>query len=173
MQHLWTPWRYEYVSGLTEDSCGCVLCDAIADGPSGDEAGLVLFRAEHNFVIINKYPYTSGHVMVAPYEHVADLLDLTPAQRDETLRLAQACESILKESYSPHGFNIGLNIGKAAGAGVIDHLHLHIVPRWLGDASFMSATAETRIVPETPEGTFSRLRPLFDQLEPGSFTEKT
>jgi len=172
MEHLWTPWRFEYVSGLTEDSSGCVLCDAIARGASGDEAGLVLFRAEHNFVIINKYPYNSGHLMVAPYDHVADLLTLTPEQRDEMMRLAQACESTLNKAYSPHGFNIGLNIGKAAGAGVVDHLHLHIVPRWLGDASFMSTTAETRIVPETPEGTFSRLRPLFDGLDRGSFTEK-
>ena len=141
---------------------GCVLCNAVASGPEHDEENLVLHRARRNYVIINKFPYSNGHLMVAPFEHVADLGTARPEQLDEMMRLAQACETILGEAYGPDGYNIGMNIGRAAGAGVVEHHHLHIVPRWIGDASFMSATAETRVIPETPEGTFARLRPLFE-----------
>lgn len=141
---------------------GCVLCNAVASGPERDEENLVLHRARRNYVIINKYPYSNGHLMIAPFEHVADLGSASGAQLDEMMQLAQACETILGKAYGPDGFNIGMNIGRAAGAGVIEHHHLHIVPRWIGDASFMSATADTRVIPETPGGTFARLRPLFE-----------
>jgi len=160
MERLWTPWRYEYVTGV-DKATGCVLCDVIAGGAEQDEEMLVLHRARHNYVIINKYPYSNGHLMVAPFEHVADLGGASGEQLDELMRLARACETILREAYGPDGFNIGMNIGRAAGAGVIEHHHLHIVPRWTGDASFMSATADTRVIPETPDGTYARLRPLF------------
>jgi ATP adenylyltransferase len=142
---------------------GCILCAATSGVLERDADTLVLFRGQRNYVIINKYPYSSGHLMVAPYEHVADLRSASTEQISEMMRLAQACETILSEAYDPEGFNIGMNIGKAAGAGVVDHQHLHIVPRWTGDASFMSATADTRVIPETPDGTYARLRPMFDQ----------
>ncbi len=172
MERLWTPWRYEYVSGLGDEVEGCVLCDAVAGGPEHDEAKLVLYRGSLNYVIINKYPYTSGHLMVAPFEHVAELRASEPAQLDEMMRLARVCETILAESYNPHGFNIGMNIGRAAGAGIWEHQHLHVVPRWLGDASFMSATAQVRVIPETPETTFCRLRPQFDAHFSSEATEQ-
>jgi ATP adenylyltransferase len=140
---------------------GCILCSVIAEDPAHDRENLVLLRARFNYVIINKYPYSNGHLMVAPFEHVADLRHADADQLAEMMRLAQACETILSEAYSPEGFNIGMNIGRAAGAGVVEHHHLHIVPRWTGDASFMSATADTRVIPETPPDTFARLRPLF------------
>ena len=162
MERLWTPWRFEYVSSVGKIP-GCILCDAISAGPECDAENLVLFRGRLNYVIINKYPYNSGHLMVAPYEHVADLCSAAADQLNEMMRLAQACETILAEAYGPDGFNIGMNIGKAAGAGVVDHQHLHIVPRWTGDGSFMTATADTRVMPETPAGTFLRLRPMFDE----------
>jgi len=162
MDRLWTPWRYEYVSGLGEEVEGCVLCDAVAAGHETDEAKLVLYRGRLNYVIINKYPYTSGHLMVAPYEHIAELGESRDAQLAEMMQLARVCEQILADNYHPHGFNIGMNIGRAAGAGIWDHQHLHVVPRWLGDASFMSATADTRVIPEMPDATFARLRPIFD-----------
>ena len=162
MERLWTPWRFEYVSSVGKTS-GCILCAAISGDPERDADVLVLFRGRHNYVIINKYPYSSGHLMVAPYEHVADLRSAESEQLAEMMRLAQACETILLDAYGPEGFNIGMNIGKAAGAGVVDHQHLHIVPRWTGDASFMSSTADTRVVPETPDGTYARLRPMFEE----------
>lgn len=149
------------MSGLGKAS-GCVLCHPVEAGPARDRENLVLHRARRNYVIINKYPYSNGHLMVAPFEHVADLRGASREQLDEMMHLAQACETILHQAYGPDGFNIGMNIGRAAGAGVVEHHHLHIVPRWIGDASFMSATAGTRVIPETPDGTFARLRPLFE-----------
>ena len=163
MDHLWTPWRYEYVTGATRVP-GCLLCAAVEGGPPADEANLVLHRGTSNFVIINKYPYSSGHLMVAPLAHVAELTGSSDEQLAELMTLARACESILADAYKPDGFNIGMNLGKAAGAGVVDHQHLHIVPRWIGDASFMTTTADTRVVPESPAETFARLRPAFDDL---------
>jgi len=162
MERLWTPWRYDYVSSVGKVS-GCVLCHVVEGGTQDDAENLVLFRAALNYVIINKYPYSNGHLMVAPFRHVANLAAADAEQVGEMMRLAQACETILGEAYAPEGFNIGMNIGRAAGAGVHEHHHLHIVPRWTGDASFMSATADTRVIPETPQGTYERLRPLFER----------
>ncbi len=163
MDRLWTPWRYEYVSGATQVP-ECLLCAAVEGGPPADEDHLVLHRGTSNFVIINKYPYSSGHLMVAPLAHVAELTGSSDEQLAEMMTLARACESILAAAYEPDGFNIGMNLGKAAGAGVVDHQHLHIVPRWIGDASFMTTTADTRVVPESPAETFVRLRSAFDEL---------
>ena len=160
------------MSSIGDSEVGCILCHAVAGGPDEDEANLVLHRGRLNYVIINKYPYSNGHLMIAPYEHVADLRSSAGAQLDEMMRLARACENILRDAYGPHGFNIGMNIGKAAGAGVADHQHLHVVPRWLGDASFMSATAEIRVIPETSEATFARLRPGFDAYFSSKETEQ-
>lgn len=163
MDRLWTPWRYEYVTGATGVP-GCLLCAAVEDDPSEDEANLVLHRGTSNFVIINKYPYSNGHLMVAPFAHVAELTGSSDEQLAEMMTLARACETILGDAYKPDGLNIGMNLGKAAGAGVVDHQHLHIVPRWIGDASFMTTTADTRVVPESPAETFARLSPAFNEL---------
>ena len=143
---------------------GCLFCEAGADQPHADRDNLVLYRGDLNFVIINKYPYSNGHLMIAPFDHVADLRTASPQQLAEMMSLAQSCERILGDAYGPQGFNVGMNIGAAAGAGVVDHQHLHIVPRWTGDASFLTSTADTRVIPEVAEGTYDRLRPAFDEL---------
>ena len=150
---------------------GCLFCNAAAATRDTDGDNLVLHRAELNFVIINKYPYNNGHLMIAPFAHVADLDASSSDQLTEMMTLARSCERILRDAYDPQGFNIGLNLGAAAGAGVLDHLHLHIVPRWSGDASFLTATADTRVIPETPLGTYDRLRSAFEDLAPGDRAE--
>ncbi len=141
---------------------GCLFCTLASSPPDRDRERLVLYRGKLVFLVINRYPYTSGHLMVAPYAHVADLEGAAPAQLAELMALARAAEGILRTTYAPDGFNVGINIGEAAGAGVPGHLHLHLVPRWRGDTNFLGATAETRIVPETPEQTWDRLRPAFE-----------
>jgi len=164
MERLWTPWRFEYVTGQVAID-GCLFCWAVEGGEECDQERLVLHRAEHNFVIINKYPYNNGHLMVAPYAHVDDLEGSTSEQLAEMILLARACSGILRGAYCPHGFNIGMNLGAVAGAGVKDHAHLHVVPRWTGDVSFLTTTSDTRVVPELPEQTYERLRPEFATLE--------
>ena len=144
---------------------GCLFCWAVAGGEECDKERLVLHRAEHNFVIINKYPYSNGHLMVAPYAHVDDLESSAAEQLAEMILLARACEGILRGAYHPQGFNIGMNLGAVAGAGVKDHEHMHVVPRWMGDVSFLTTTSDTRVVPELPEQTYERLRPEFATLE--------
>lgn len=167
MEHLWTPWRYEYVSG-ERVSEGCLFCWAGGGENGDDEERLVLHRDRRCFVIVNKYPYNNGHLMVAPFEHLGDLASASPEVLQDVVSLARACETILRDTYRPDGFNLGMNLGAAAGAGVADHLHLHIVPRWTGDASFLTTTNRTRVVPETPGDTWSRLRPAFASLDPAT-----
>ena len=158
MDRLWTPWRYKYISGAKETS-GCIFCEKPAQ--TNDEENYIVHRAEHNFVILNAFPYTSGHMMVAPYEHVA-----TPEQaREETLlemmllsRMAVAC---LRSAYRPDGVNLGMNIGETAGAGVAGHIHMHVLPRWTGDANFMTTVAETRVIPEDLHETYGKLKSAF------------
>jgi len=155
MDHLWSPWRYRYVS--TARSAGrCVFCEKAAS--SDDRENLVVLRAERNFLLLNLYPYTTGHLMIAPYEHVATLSEAGPATLDEMMRLTAHAEKALGELYRPGGFNIGMNIGECAGAGVAGHIHMHVLPRWIGDASFISTVGETRVLPETLEVTYDRLR---------------
>jgi len=168
MDILRSPWRYDYVSSAAEPRA-CILClDSNAstgkndDDALKDEERLVLVRADHNFVIMNLYPYTSGHLMVAPYRHVGDLSETEPAQLAEMMSLTEKCTRILKQAYRPEGFNIGMNIGECAGAGVRNHIHLHVVPRWCGDVSFMTATSETRVLPEDIQEGYGRLRPMFE-----------
>ena len=164
VERLWTPWRFKYVTGQ-ETVPGCLFCWAVEEGEGYDKERLVLHRAQHNFVIINRYPYNNGHLMVAPYAHVDDLSSSAPEQLSEMILLAQTCERILRGAYSPHGFNIGMNLGAVAGAGVKDHAHLHVVPRWTGDVSFLTTTNDTRVVPELPEQTYERLLPEFAALQ--------
>jgi ATP adenylyltransferase len=140
---------------------GCIFCDAAAHG--ADEA-LIVARGEQAFVILNKYPYNNGHLMVVTSRHIGRLADLSGTERDELMALTQAAEVALSRVYQPHGFNIGLNLGKPAGAGVLDHLHVHVVPRWNGDTNFMSVVGETRVLPEELPATAIRLRAAFEAL---------
>jgi ATP adenylyltransferase len=157
MDYLWTPWRYHYISGAAGGGQpGCIFCDAA--GRRDDEVTLVVYRAVECFVILNRYPYTSGHVMVVPYAHVPDLSLCTAATLNEMMQLARRVEGALKTLYKPDGLNLGMNLGRAAGAGIAGHLHMHALPRWIGDTNFMTVTGETRVHPEDLGTTYSRLR---------------
>lgn len=154
MDYLWSPWRYRYVSSnQPEDEC--LFCRISAEAK--DEENYVLLRAERNFVLLNRYPYTSGHLMIAPYAHVATLEDAAPAALAEMMGLARKAEAALRRAYHPGGFNVGLNIGRSAGAGVAGHIHMHVLPRFSGDVNFMTAIAETRVLPEDLETSYARL----------------
>jgi ATP adenylyltransferase len=155
MDYLWTPWRYSYIAGEKKDA-GCVFCDAVA--ANDDAATLIVLRAEKNFIILNRYPYTSGHVMVVPYAHLSDLSSVDSATLSEMMGLAQRVQVALEKTYRPQGYNIGMNLGRAAGAGIVGHLHLHVLPRWAGDANFMTVVGETRVEPEELATTYTRLR---------------
>jgi ATP adenylyltransferase len=143
-RQLWAPWRLEYVTGAEEQE-GCVFCDAFA---GHDEERLVVTRGVRAFVLLNKFPYSSGHLMVAPARHVADLAELTDDEALEIHRLAVAATAALADAYRPHGYNLGWNLGRVAGAGIIDHVHLHVVPRWGGDTNFMPVLADVKVIPE-------------------------
>jgi ATP adenylyltransferase len=161
MDRLWTPWRYAYVSKAAPVN-GCVFCEKAA--PDNDEENLVVYRGELNYVLLNLYPYNNGHIMVAPYEHVATLEAVAEEAVIEMMRLARHAESILRRIYRPQGINLGMNIGQCAGAGVAGHIHLHLLPRWPGDVSFMTTVGETRVVPEDLQTTWQKLRAEFTQL---------
>lgn len=160
MDVLWSPWRYAYVKRDDTKKDDCVFCSILKNSAS-DEENFILHRAEFNFVVLNIYPYISGHLMIVPYAHVADLDALAKETSDETMDLAKRCQTILREVYSPNGFNLGINLGKAAGAGVAEHIHLHVLPRWIGDANFMTATGETRTIPEDLRTTYEKLKISF------------
>ncbi len=154
MDHLWTPWRYAYVTGADQKR-GCVFCELPKET---DQQALIVHRGEHCFVILNTYPYTNGHVMVVPYAHLDELAKLPTVAAQEMMALSQRMETVLRSLYRPDGINLGMNIGKAAGAGVAGHIHMHVLPRWTADASFMSVVGETRVLPETLEVTWERIR---------------
>lgn len=159
MRTLFTPWRLPYIMSLkSEDGAACVFCAAQR---AGDPQSLILHRARHNFVILNLYPYTAGHLMIVPFRHIATPAEADPAQRAEMMDLAAACQRALEQAYRPEGFNIGLNLGRCAGAGVAGHFHMHVVPRWTGDTNFMSVTGDTRVVPEEPRQTYEKLKSYF------------
>ncbi len=160
MQRLWTPWRRAFIEGTTGDaSGGCFLCDNPAE--QDDPANLILWRGEGAYVLLNLYPYNSGHVLIAPYTHGGDLAGLDTSIALELMALTQRCVGVLQQVYRPEGFNVGMNLGKPAGAGVPDHLHVHVVPRWNGDTNFMPVVGETKVLPETLDQTYARLVPLF------------
>jgi ATP adenylyltransferase len=155
MDYLWTPWRYAYVAGINKTS-GCVFCDLLQ---SGDDAkARIVYRGRHCFVILNTYPYTAGHVMILPYAHLDELQKLPGEAAHEMMELAQRMERVLRQLYAPDGINLGMNIGQAAGAGVAGHIHMHALPRWLADANFVSVIGETRILPESLETTYERIK---------------
>ena len=158
MDHLFTPWRYAFVTGA-DQATGCIFCDL--PSLNDDRKALIVHRAQHCFVILNAYPYTSGHVMVSPYEHVDQLQKLSESAAQEMMALTRKLEGILRELYHPEGLNLGMNLGKAAGAGVAGHIHMHILPRWIADANFMSVIGETRVNPEALEITYRRIREKF------------
>jgi ATP adenylyltransferase len=159
MDYLWTPWRYSYISQVGEPEA-CVFC--AAGNPAADpHVNLVVHRACHNFVILNRFPYTSGHVMVVPYQHLARLEDLNDETLVELVRLTQQSEKILRRVYRPDGINLGMNIGRSAGAGIAGHIHLHALPRWYGDTNFMTVVGETRVAPEELTVTWERLSAAF------------
>jgi ATP adenylyltransferase len=160
MDYLWTPWRYNYVTTADTKTRECIFCAAVAD-TEHDQERLVVYRAAHNFIILNRYPYTSGHLMVVPHQHVATLTDLDDETLFELIRLAQRSEKYLREIYYPDGLNLGLNLGRSAGAGIATHLHMHVLPRWAGDTSFITTIAETRVLPEDLDVTWERLRAAF------------
>jgi ATP adenylyltransferase len=158
MDRLWTPWRYRYVSSSTGETSPdrCIFCTQPAAGD--DEKCFIVLRAQRNFVMLNLYPYTNGHLLIAPYEHVAKLSDAHPDTLAEMMRLTARCEAALRRLYDPDGINLGMNLGEAAGAGVAGHIHMHMLPRWSGDASFLSTVAETRVLPEELAVTYTRLK---------------
>jgi ATP adenylyltransferase len=158
MKHLWAPWRMTYIENHEKEE-GCVFCDAQSKKDSTEN--LIAHRGEHAYVILNRYPYTGGHLMIVPFEHKAILEELNSPTRAEMMELASRCMIILRKLYNPQGFNMGANIGEAAGAGVKDHVHIHIVPRWKGDTNFMSALGETRVIPEALEVTYQRVKNEF------------
>lgn len=160
MDYLWSPWRFRYVS-QTGKTDGCVFCDKSAADPNQDRQSLVLCRARLNFVMLNLYPYTTGHTMIAPYAHVGDLSALEPGTLHEMMDLARKIQGALGATYHPEGYNLGMNLGRCAGAGVADHLHLHILPRWTGDSNFMTVIGETRVQPEDLLTTYDKLHPFF------------
>ncbi|HLG13390.1 MAG TPA: HIT domain-containing protein [Blastocatellia bacterium] len=157
MEHIWSPWRYKYIASVDREP-GCVFCAAEA-GP--DDEYLILHRATLSFIILNLYPYTSGHLMIVPYEHVASLSALKEATTTQMMELAKLSQRALETEYKPDGFNIGINLGRSAGAGVAEHVHMHVVPRWTGDANFVSVVGETRVLPEELATTYERLRKHF------------
>jgi ATP adenylyltransferase len=160
MRHLWSPWRLAYVSGATGGTTDCIFCQTHEQGR--DE--LILVRGRLSYVVLNLYPYNNGHLMVVPNRHVATLAATTAEERDELMRFTVHAELALDEAYKPQGMNVGINLGRPAGAGVVDHLHVHVVPRWTGDTNFMSVVGEVRVLPEDLAGTKKRLQPIFQRL---------
>jgi ATP adenylyltransferase len=157
MDYLWTPWRYTYMKQVTDGpQPKCIFCDAVAQ--NNDERTLIVHRGQKAFVILNRYPYTSGHVMIVPYTHTAELAGCDAGALGEMMVLSRSIEAAFQHLYKPDGINLGMNLGRAAGAGVAGHLHLHALPRWFGDTNFMTVTGETRIHPEELSVTYSRLK---------------
>jgi ATP adenylyltransferase len=158
MDYLWSPWRYQYIANI-KNTQECVFC--VGEVVEHDEAKFILFRGKHNFVILNIFPYTTGHLLISPYQHLSDFSDCPPGLLAEMMDLAGQSKLAIEHSYHPDGFNLGINLGKCAGAGVEHHLHFHVVPRWIGDANFMSIVGESRVLPETLDVTFQKLKGFF------------
>ncbi len=162
MKYLWSPWRMAYIQNHKRDLT-CVFCREMArpDGPEN----LIVYRGKYNFVILNRYPYNSGHLMIVPYEHCPDLDALVAEARTEMIEMATQAVRVLQAVYHPHGFNLGVNIGEPAGAGIVDHVHMHVLPRWSGDTNFMSTLGMTRVLPESLEETYQRIKEGWEALE--------
>ncbi len=161
-ENLWAPWRMDYILGPKEK--GCVFCSALAEGPKGYAENLILYVGEKAFVIMNRFPYSHAHLMILPHRHMAALDELERDECREVFDLVVDSQSILKRALHPQGMNVGINLGEAAGAGIKDHLHVHIVPRWSGDTNFMPLLADSRVMPEHLSETYRNLRRYFDDL---------
>jgi len=161
MDYLWTPWRYQYMAQTAQgNQPDCIFCDAVRR--NNDEETLIVHRGKKAFVILNRFPYTSGHVMIVPFTHVAELNQCESGALQELMELTQKLEIVFRRDYKPDGMNLGMNLGRAAGAGVAGHLHLHMLPRWIGDSNFMTVTGETRVHPEDLRTTYERLKKAFN-----------
>ena len=160
MDYLWTPWRYAYVTNAEKVS-GCIFCDLPNTGD--DAKAHIVHRARHCYIVLNTYPYTSGHVMIVPFAHADELQKLSADAAHEMIELTQRMEGVLRQLYAPDGVNLGMNIGKAAGAGVAGHVHMHILPRWVGDTNFMTVAGESRVLPESLEITYERIKGAMDR----------
>lgn len=167
MDHLWSPWRYHYLTNA-RTAQDCIFCNMAAppEDANSDERNLIVHRGAHNFVVLNRFPYTSGHLMVVPFAHVAQLNAIDEATASELMQLTRAAEGHLRNIYRPDGLNIGMNIGESAGAGIAGHIHMHVLPRWLGDSNFMTTIGETRILPEDLGVTWQRLHGAFATVGP-------
>lgn len=159
MNRLWSPWRMEYIRG--EKPEGCIFCTKPRE--ANDEENLILVRGKHCFVMLNRYPYTNGHLMVVPYEHVSMPTDLAPETLLEMMQLVNISLIVLQETMHPDGFNVGMNLGASAGAGIKDHVHIHVVPRWVGDTNFMPVIGDTRVIVESLQACYENLKPCFDR----------
>ena len=154
---LWAPWRLKYIE-TAEQAQGCIFCEFPAQGAEKDAANLIVHRSEHAFLILNAFPYSNGHVMVVPFRHTARMEDYSDAELLDVMHLTRLSVRLLTETFHPHGFNLGVNMGRVAGAGIPDHLHWHIVPRWNGDVNFMPVLADVRVIPESLEVVYTRLK---------------
>lgn len=164
MKRIWSPWRIEYIRGEKPD--GCILCDKPRE--NADAENLILYRGEHCYIMMNRYPYNNGHLMVVPYDHIEMPTGLSPGAQMEMMSQMNMCLQTLREAMQPDGFNVGMNLGASAGAGIRDHLHVHIVPRWTGDTSFMPVVGETRVIVEALEACYESLKCAFSHLfDPG------
>ena len=161
MDYLWTPWRYAYITTASknEGKDGCIFCEL---PKLADEEAKIVYRGQHCYIILNSFPYTSGHVMVVPFAHLDELQKLPDAAAQEMIALTQKMESVLRQIYSPDGINLGMNIGRAAGAGVVGHVHMHLLPRWVGDTNFMTVVGESRVLPEALDVTYERIKRALD-----------
>jgi ATP adenylyltransferase len=159
MDYLWSPWRYAYITSDEPPAGSCIFCDKPKEtGEAADSRNFIVHRGRHCFVILNAFPYTSGHVMVVPYQHADELQELSETAATEMMALTQRMEAVLRRLYKPEGINVGMNIGKAAGAGIAGHIHMHILPRWYADANFVSVIGETRVLPEALDVTYKRVK---------------
>jgi len=159
MDHLWSPWRYQYVS-KSGPVAGCIFCTKSSE--QRDNQNYIIYRGSENFILLNLYPYATGHLMIAPYNHIASLAEASEPVTSEMMQLARRAEIHLAEIYNPQGFNLGMNLGQAAGAGVPGHIHMHVLPRWIGDTNYMTTVAETRVLPESLDVTFAKLKKAFE-----------
>jgi ATP adenylyltransferase len=160
LDRLWSPWRSQYVASGGSNPSECVFCELQRE-PARDEQNFVLHRAAGSYVVLNLYPYATGHLLVVPYAHLPQLDDTEKETSDELMDLCKRCQTALREVYRPDGFNLGMNLGTAAGAGVVNHIHIHILPRWAGDTNFMTSVGETRVMPEELQTTYQKLRNKF------------
>jgi ATP adenylyltransferase len=163
MEHLWSPWRLAYITGANPTS-ECVFCPSTSAPRRSEFESLLLYRGTTCYVILNLFPYNSGHLMVVPTRHIASLAEASPEELCELIELTRLAEVALTEAFAPHGLNMGINLGKPAGAGVLGHVHMHVVPRWTGDTNFMSVVGQTRVLPEELPATAEKLRPIFARL---------